>query len=410
MKKTIYAVILAFVFTVMTSGSALAESMSNYELMQELKKTQKRLQELEEKLESRMSKKSELKTEPEDPKSVQGLADRVRKVEDQLKETPLFGEWSKKITISGLLEAEASYEDKEFDAANKDDEESSDLTLATLELGIDADIAKHVSGHALLLWEEDDTEPVDLDEGYITLDGEDVLPMYLNVGKLYVPFGFYESHFISDPITLEIGETRESAATVGLANDMFEITASAFNGNVEEEGDDNHIDNFVGSAYFRLPEDVRPGFSMMLGGSYINNLADSDGLEGEIPNEEINDYVSGLGSFLSIAYQDRYFLKAEYVGALNDFEADELEFSNGKSLEPKAWNFEFAFVPIPDLELAAKYEGGEDLGNFQPENQYGGAITYNLFKYTSLSLEYLYGEYENEDERNLVTSQLAVEF
>lgn len=181
MKKTTYAFILAFVFMVMTSGSALAESMSNYELMQELKKTQKRLQELEEKLESRMSKKSEPQAEPEDPRSVQGLADRVRKVEKKLRDTPLLGEWSKRITISGLLEAEASYEDKDFEAANKDDEDSSDLTLATLELGVDADIAKHVSEHALLLWEEDDTEPVDLDEGYITLDGEDVLPMYLNV-------------------------------------------------------------------------------------------------------------------------------------------------------------------------------------------------------------------------------------
>ncbi|MGB9499006.1 MAG: hypothetical protein ACKVE4_04480 [Dissulfuribacterales bacterium] len=62
------------------------------------------------------------------------------------------------------------------------------------------------------------------------------------------------------------------------------------------------------------------------------------------------------------------------------------------------------------LEVAVKYEGGDDLGEFLPEDQYGAAVTYGLFENTSLSPEYLHGEFENDDERDLVTTQLAIEF
>lgn len=60
--------------------------------------------------------------------------------------------------------------------------------------------------------------------------------------------------------------------------------------------------------------------------------------------------------------------------------------------------------------LAARYEGGDELGDFLPENQYGAAVTYSLFENTSIALEYLHGEFANDDERDLLTTQLAVEF
>ena len=47
---------------------------------------------------------------------------------------------------------------------------------------------------------------------------------------------------------------------------------------------------------------------------------------------------------------------------------------------------------------------------FLPEEQYGAVITYSLFENTAIALEYLHGEFENDDERDLLTTQLAVEF
>ncbi|MEA1947191.1 MAG: hypothetical protein U9N83_07785 [Thermodesulfobacteriota bacterium] len=40
----------------------------------------------------------------------------------------------------------------------------------------------------------------------------------------------------------------------------------------------------------------------------------------------------------------------------------------------------------------------------------GPLSSFGLFENTSLSLEYLHGEFENDDERDLITTQLAVEF
>ena len=71
---------------------------------------------------------------------------------------------------------------------------------------------------------------------------------------------------------------------------------------------------------------------------------------------------------------------------------------------------EFAFRPVDALEIAFKYEGSNDLGDFEPESQWGMAINYELFENTSVAIEYLRGKYETDDTRDLVTGQLAVTF
>ena len=423
MKKGLICIFLTFtIVSLMIPSICVCEEMSNYELMQELKALKEQIRILEEKLNKQ--EKEEIKKEPaqEGDKfhggagGKLGLPERIRRIEEKMEQKGVLGKWADKITLSGVIEAEAYYEDYDNDDHTIKDEDSSDITLATVELGIDVDIIKHVKGRVLFLWEEDDTEPVDVDEGFITLDGEDVVPLYLNVGKLYVPFGNFESHFISDPLTLELGETRESALTVGYVNEWMDVSVSAFNGDIDETGEDNHIESYVAGASFSVPEELISNFGITAGVSYISNIADSDGLEGETPGE-IKDYVGGFNAFVSISFMDKFFLECEYLGALDEFEPGELLFDGGKEFQPETWNFELAYAATDRLEVAVKYEGGDDLGGplltenqFLPEVQYGAAVTYGLFENTSLSLEYLHGEFENDDERDLVTTQLAVEF
>jgi len=373
---------------------------------------------LEEKLENRV-KMSAQEISKETPAGLegQGLPERVRRIEEKMeqKQEGVLAKWADKITLSGVIEAEAGYEDYDYDnpGPGEEDYDSSDISLATVELGVDVDIIKHVKGHVLFLWEEEDTgdESVGVDEGFITLDGEDEVPLYLNVGKLYVPFGNFESHFISDPLTLELGETRESALTVGCVNEWMDFSVSAFNGDIDETGEDNHIESYVASASFSVPEELISNFGIAGGVSYISNIGDSDSLQDEIDSEAgIRDYVNGFNVFLSVSYMDKLFLECEYLGALDEFEAGELSFDGGNKFQPKTWNFELAYAATDRVEVAVKYEGGDDLGDFLPEDQYGAVVTYGLFENTSLALEYLHGEFENDDERDLVTTQLAVEF
>jgi len=427
MRKGLIGIFLTFIIgSLMFPGVCISEEMSNHELMQELKVLKEQIRILEEKLENRV-KMSAQEISKETPAGLegQGLPERVRRIEEKMeqKQEGVLAKWADKITLSGVIEAEAYYEDYDYDDRAENDYDSSDITLATVELGVDVDIVKHVKGHVLFLWEEDDTEPVDVDEGFITLDGEDVVPLYLNVGKLYVPFGNFESHFISDPVFLELGETRESALTVGYVNEWMDVSVSAFNGDIDEIGEDNHIETYVAAASFSVPEELSSNVGIRAGVSYISNIADSDSLQDDDDGDKITgnnyagdnhgkvkDYVEGLSAFLSISYMDKFFFEFEYLGALDEFEAGELLFDDGKEFQPETWNFELAYAATDRLEVAVKYEGGDDLGDFLPEDQYGAAVTYGLFENTSLALEYLHGEFENDDERDLVTTQLAVEF
>ncbi|MCK5738342.1 LbtU family siderophore porin [bacterium] len=183
------------------------------------------------------------------------LLQRIQKLEESRRLAILSSGWLDRITISGVLEAEAGYTSTDYDEPSESDENESDAALATMEFGIDAELNEYVSGHALFLWEEDDTEPVDLDEGFITISGGDVMPLYLSAGKMYVPFGNFESTMISDPLTLELGETRESAIQVGFESEGFYGSVYVFNGDIDEDGEDSHIDNFGANAGFTIEND-----------------------------------------------------------------------------------------------------------------------------------------------------------
>ncbi|MDZ7664104.1 MAG: hypothetical protein U5K27_02035 [Desulfotignum sp.] len=51
-------------------------------------------------------------------------------------------------------------------------------------------------------YEEDD---LFVDEGFITLSGTDAFPAFLTAGRQYLPFGYFDSHFVTDPATLDAG-------------------------------------------------------------------------------------------------------------------------------------------------------------------------------------------------------------
>ena len=412
MKKRIIAIVLGVLGGFCLAGSSTAQDITKDELMKELKAMKAKIEALEKRIRELEGTEEVAKAPPEAPAhyhSVKGLADRVKRLEAEIQEKGATGQWAKKVRLSGTLEVETNYERMDYDDPGIDDTTTSDITLSTAELDVDVDVTHHVGGHVAFLWEEDDTEPVDIDEGFIIIDGKDKVPLYLNAGKMYVPFGYYESHFISDPITNSIGETNQSAIKVGFAKYGLDLCGAVFNGDVDETGDDDRIDGYVGSIRWTASDGMLPGMGLTAGVSYISNIGDSDGLEGELPGT-IRRHVDGIGSFLSLSFMDKYFVELEYIGALDEFQAGELSFAGGKKAKPRAWNTEFALRPVEGLEVGFRYERSDDLGDFEPENQWGAVVNYSIFENTSVALEYLHGKYETQDKRDLITGQLAVTF
>jgi len=345
-----------------------------------------------------------------------GLSERIIKLEKAMNTSPDYSKWFDRITISGLLEAEAGYERMDYDDPGLKNENTSDAVLATMELGIDADIAEHVTGHALFLWEEDDTEPIDLDEGFISISGGDVTFLYLSAGKMYVPFGNFESTMISDPLTLELGETRESAIVVGCEREGFYGSVYVFNGDIDEDGEDSQIDNFGANAGFTMEND---DFSLDVGVCYINNLLDSDGLGDSVAETmdadgtALSEYVDGFGAH-AIVNAGPFMLIGEYITALDEPEfVSDVPGAGTKSEEISAYNAEVAFtfdMAGKETTVGIAYQGTDDAGDFLPESRVMGAIGVGIFENTSLALEYLHDEFENDDEVDTVTAQLSIEF
>ena len=179
MKKIAIACFLSILIGLWMPIPGMGQDQPTPEMEKELSNLKVRVQDLED----RFKKAPEKNPIPdavhkESAIGVKGLADRVRRIEDQIAAKGSIVPWVDRIAFSGLLEVEASYEEMDFDDPAILDVDTGDLVLSTVELGLDVEIAKHVGGHLLFLWEEDDTDPVNIDEGFIILDGKEVWPLY----------------------------------------------------------------------------------------------------------------------------------------------------------------------------------------------------------------------------------------
>lgn len=299
---------------------------------------------------------------------------------------------AEKISFGGLVEVEIGHESAE-DTTNG-------IVAATVELAIDAEINENVNAHVLLLWEEHD--PIAMDEA--TIEVTTPYGMVVTAGKMYIPFGVFNSHFVSDPLTLELGEANQSAALVSFEQDMFSVSVGAFNGHIEDGGADV-IENYVLSATVTPMEDVSVGFS------YISNIAETERDFGLLGVDTVIDKVAGFGVSASVAFQG-FSIEGEYVSAVEEFDVLDLDIDvDGNGDKPSAFNLEVAYQVNDKIEVAAKYEGNTDMFDL-PENQFGVVASYELFEHTALGVEYLHGEFATAgtEDRDLFTTQLAVEF
>ena len=315
------------------------------------------------------------------------------------------------LELSGSLEIEAGYE--HLKPKHEKSEKSSFLELATVEIVIDAYLSNSLKAHIIFDYEEG--EGVDIDEAMLHYQAEDVCqpdcscnsPWFASLGRMTVPFGYYESHFITDPLTLVLGETQEVAALGGVHSGSFTLAAGVYNGDMDEEGKEDHIDNFVAAVFFQLDEKAIPDFALQTGISYISNIADSNELtdffDDEFGVDTVMDRVDGISAFLSLSFKEMFSLEAEWVSALDKFKEDQ-------RFEPKAWNLELAVRLLENMEIGLRYGGSEDALNFLPETQFGVIAAYEIFENTSIGFEYLYEEFDNKDKINRITTQLGVEF
>lgn len=100
-------------------------------------------------------------------------------------------EWFGKLEVSGVVELELAHH-KPYEG-----ESTNDFSVATVELGLSADINPWIKGEIVLLYEEDDT-PLDIDVATLRISPPEAA-WYILAGRMYAPFGTFESYMVSDP-------------------------------------------------------------------------------------------------------------------------------------------------------------------------------------------------------------------
>lgn len=349
------------------------------------------------------------------------------------------GKIANSMTVSGAIEIKA------LDSNSKDwsGDSESDIIVDTLELGIDTSSGDWVNGHVLFLYEQDpgpgrDSDDLQVDEAYITFSNLEVTPFYASAGRIYVPFGNFESNMISDPVTLTLAETRNEVLQLGTEMDNgFYGSGYVFNGDIPEsksgmsDRSNSHIDNYGLNLGYVME---REGFSLDIGAGYINNLAAAGGIYDAMDGNTacagddcIKDYVGGM-SFHAIANIGSFNLIGEYVSATDDFAISDFTFASAtaKKLRPKAWNLEGAYsfkLVGKKAVFALGYQKTDDFylqkSTYYFEKAWLSSLSIGLLERTVLTAEWRHAKAYNEvknvvsdnfDDEDLLQVKLSYEF
>ncbi len=274
------------------------------------------------------------------------------------------------LEITGRIEVEATY------AAPDNAPNATDLTVATGELGIHGHINDWTSGHLIILFEDggkgDDT--FEVDNAIIHFAEPAASPYFINIGRLYVPFGRYDTAFVQDPLTQDMAETRATALAAGWEQDNLHASAWLFNGRMDNA--DDHIGHYglrLGAQHTWNHTELRVGLS------YTNSIAESGGLSG---NADTARKVAGFGMDIH-AQLDSVALHGEYIAAQDDLK--------GADSQASTYQIEISRnLPFGETDgvIGLTWQGTKEASAFDlPKRRIDAVISADLMDQVGLAFE-----------------------
>ncbi|MFV2056315.1 MAG: LbtU family siderophore porin, partial [Thiohalomonadales bacterium] len=226
------------------------------------------------------------------------------------------------------------------------------------------------------------------------------------IGQQYLPFGFFATNLVSDPLTLALGEISDSAITVTYQN-VVNIAVYAFKGEVILAEDvpprDNNINNQkianfgINFGYIFTAKDITLDFGI----GYINSIAEANRLTDiinlgptSLPPDEpgtngagIENFIGGIASHLFIVWNNYSFI-VEHIFATDSFAAQEIKL--GKPAKPSALNIEMALSINTAMTFAVGVQQTVDsIGLDLPETRVLVGLSYALGESSQIAVELL---------------------
>ena len=324
-------------------------------------------------------------------KRIQNLEQRVADQDEMIVEkdrqiAELTGQtkWAQGLEISGVIEIEAAYDKR----AGEESTNSVDVDTAEVETA--AEVNDWTSAELALAYDAD-AGKVEVDTATVTLGPPDG-PWSLTAGKLTLPFGTFETGMISDPVTLELGETGDVATVFEVSSGGLSVSLFGLHGESEE------FENFGMSVGYSVGTGTWPS-ALDLSVSYINEIRSDSVADSEAFSE-----LPGMAASATVG-SGHASLTVEYVKALDE--------QSGS--EPSAWmvegRFKFEFLG-KRAAVAAGYQATHEAADLElPERRMLLGLAVELTEGVGLSMEWKQDEaYGSDDRDTTITVVLALKF
>lgn len=325
-----------------------------------------------------------------------------------------------------LVEISGDVVGQGFWSSSYQGEASSDVNLTNARFDVFARVSSWAMGYISTDFDNNPLDPASegsgfrlgnsrifLKRAFLTIGDLDKSPVYFSLGQMYVPFGRYSTSTVTTPDTLALGQTNTRAALLGVSYQGFFAAGYVFRGDSDTDDDSFDINNWGLNAGYKYRCDP---IGVEVGGGYIANLADSNGMQitgnhrrdqfsgfGESHQTEVLVHkVPGMDMHLEFDY-GKFGIDTEYIAATRHFAFQDM-FYNNHGAKPTAFhieaNYTYTIADRPSSVAIAYEQTTQALALRLPRRSLIGTFNVSIWKNTIESLEYRYDENYHSHDRS----------
>lgn len=209
-------------------------------------------------------------------------------------------------------------------------------------------------------------------------------PCYATAGRDFLPFGRFHTNLVSDPLTLELGETIEFSWNVGYSWNGWSFSAFGFNGDDDGKGG---LAGY-GAAFGYSNEGERTGIELNL--AYTSDLGYSENLLAHLATTGAQWEATPGWTASAMLRTGRASLILEYLGSLEHFEPQVIDFA-GRGARPTSWMVEAAYgftLSGRDATAAVGYQvTGQSLALQLPKRRWLAVLRVHLADPVAVAIE-----------------------
>ncbi len=328
------------------------------------------------------------------------------------------------ITLSGEIEAEALYKNP------SNNKYTTDINLNAVKLDILVKVASWINGFTEFAYDDNSSDNsanrqnnsnIYLDKAFILLGDLSKSPIYSSIGQEYVPFGKYSYASYDEPLTEDIGKTKERTVIVGYnadKNNIPYVSAYIFSGTT------NHITtNRVNNGGINLGIKLqRNKIKTQIDAGYINNIADAKGFLNTGANTGFTGFANNNDNHLAhnvagydinnhITYKNVTLIN-EYITAASQFNIQDLSFNNKKA-RPSANTIEldtaFHVINHPLTASVSYSRSRQSVALNLPKHRYIISLTDYFIHNTLVSIEYRYDKNYSHNDNGSGAGNLVIQ-